>query len=967
MEEMTIWEQYTVTLNKDPRMGFGIAVSGGRDKPSSADGDPSVIISDVVRGGPADGRLQTRDRIVMVNAVSMIGVTSSFAIQTLRTCGRTANLTVKRSRKIQIPSSRSASHVPSQDSFRSGANRHDDFASDEDDGYRANKPNSYHLQSRDQNSDYSRGYSTNNYSVDRERQNQNNDSYNERSYSHYSERHASKSDYDQYSQDDINERQSHAETYERRSEDGSYYRSNHGSDSNASPVPLVSSGFKRLPQLEDQLKPMRATLVKSRSNEEYGLKLGSQIYVKHMTPTGLAAKEGILQEGDLVLKINGVVTENMSLADTKRLIEKSEGKLDLWVLRDNQQILVSLPEMHDSDAYSSDEIEDISDIESDNVRHPKQNIPRAEPDGIVKELSRIPDTPNGRLVVPSIELNSEPLYDQPAKEQSIYSTWPRAPVRRLSDDYSVGYSPDTKLVSFVKEESIGLRLAGGNDVGIFVAGVQSGSPAEKQGIQEGYQILKVNNVSFQNLTREEAVLFLLDIPRGEEVLIEAQNKQDIYRKMLLSNVGDSFHIRTHFDYDATNPYTLNFSRGDVFRVMDTMHDGKLGAWLASRVGPDFKELEKGIIPNKSRAEQIANVEVVQKLSTSSSGARAEFWKMRGLRGVKKNLRKSKDDLAALTARNKFPPYEKVVLREANYKRPVVVLGPITDVALQRLSSEWPEECEMAQTVPRGEGTSVVIKLDAVQKIAERNKHALLDITPSAIERLNYIQYYPIVVFCNPESKQGVKVMRQRLCPQTNRSCRKLYAQAVKLKKYCSHLFTATINLSSGSDSWYLSLKNIIKEHQSRPIWFAEEKDASRTDDGLEMINEPMASTSDYLSCDSRANSDYEDTDAEGGAYTDNEMEDTFEEPALARSSEPVRDEDDYPATHFHGYGNRESPLQSHSPEQVQAAQAEGQKREELDDRQYEISRLKKKFAHARTSYSSEEEEEDYSWGPATEL
>lgn len=47
------------------------------------------------------------------------------------------------------------------------------------------------------------------------------------------------------------------------------------------------------------------------------------------------------------------------------------------------------------------------------------------------------------------------------------------------------------MVRFIKAKSIGLRLAGGNDVGIFVAGVQEGSPAEIQGIMEGDQILQV--------------------------------------------------------------------------------------------------------------------------------------------------------------------------------------------------------------------------------------------------------------------------------------------------------------------------------------------------------------------------------------------------------------------------------------------------------------------------------------------
>ena len=41
-----------------PGFGFGIAVSGGRDNPHFANGDPSIAISDVLKAGPAEGRLQ---------------------------------------------------------------------------------------------------------------------------------------------------------------------------------------------------------------------------------------------------------------------------------------------------------------------------------------------------------------------------------------------------------------------------------------------------------------------------------------------------------------------------------------------------------------------------------------------------------------------------------------------------------------------------------------------------------------------------------------------------------------------------------------------------------------------------------------------------------------------------------------------------------------------------------------------
>jgi S1-C subfamily serine protease len=46
-------------------------------------------------------------------------------------------------------------------------------------------------------------------------------------------------------------------------------------------------------------------------------------------------------------------------------------------------------------------------------------------------------------------------------------------------------------VSFVKEGSVGLRLVGGNNVGIFVDGVRPNSPAQEQGMKEGDQIMQV--------------------------------------------------------------------------------------------------------------------------------------------------------------------------------------------------------------------------------------------------------------------------------------------------------------------------------------------------------------------------------------------------------------------------------------------------------------------------------------------
>lgn len=75
---------------------------------------------------------------------------------------------------------------------------------------------------------------------------------------------------------------------------------------------------------------------------------------------------------------------------------------------------------------------------------------------------------------------------------------------------------------------------------------------------------------------------------------------------------------------------------------------------------------------------------------------------------------------------------------------------------------------------------------------------MLDITPNAVDRLNYAQWYPIVVFLNPDTKQGVKNMRTRLCPESRKSARKLYERALKLRKNNHHLFTSELGWRGGS-------------------------------------------------------------------------------------------------------------------------------------------------------------------------
>ncbi|XP_072472889.1 tight junction protein 1 isoform X2 [Notamacropus eugenii] len=873
MEETAIWEQHTVTLHRAPGFGFGIAISGGRDNPHFQSGETSIVISDVLKGGPAEGQLQENDRVAMVNGVSMDNVEHAFAVQQLRKSGKNAKITIRRKKKVQIPVTR-----PDPDPV----------SENEEDSY-------------DEEVHDSRGTRS-------------------------------------------------GPVVGRRSEK-SWVR-----DRSASRERSLSPRSDRRSVASSQpAKPTKVTLVKSRKNEEYGLRLASHIFVKEISQDSLAARDGNIQEGDVVLKINGTVTENMSLTDAKTLIERSKGKLKMVVQRDERATLLNVPDLSDSiHSANASERDDISEIQSlasdhsnrshDRPRRSRSRSPdqRSEPSDHSRHSPQQPS--NGSLRSREEERNSKPgavstpvkNTDDPMPTKSVEEavvernekqtpTLPEpkpvyAQVGQPDVDLPVSPSdgllpnsthedgmlrPSMKLVKFRKGDSVGLRLAGGNDVGIFVAGVLEDSPAAKEGLEEGDQILRVNNVDFTNIIREEAVLFLLDLPKGEEVTILAQKKKDVYRRIVESDVGDSFYIRTHFEYEKESPYGLSFNKGEVFRVVDTLYNGKLGSWLAIRIGKNHKEVERGIIPNKNRAEQLASVQYT--LPKTAGGDRADFWRFRGLRSSKRNLRKSREDLSAQPFQTKFPAYERVVLREAGFLRPVTIFGPIADVAREKLAREEPDIYQVAKSEPRDAGTdqrsSGIIRLHTIKQIIDRDKHALLDVTPNAVDRLNYAQWYPIVVFLNPDSKQGVKTMRMRLCPESRKSARKLYERSHKLRKNNHHLFTTTINLNSMNDGWYGALKEAIQQQQNQLVWVSEGKADGATSDDLDLHDDRLsylsAPGSEYsmYSTDSRHTSDYEDTDTEGGAYTDQELDETLNdevgtppESAITRSSEPVRED-----------------------------------------------------------------------------
>ncbi|RZF42526.1 hypothetical protein LSTR_LSTR004445 [Laodelphax striatellus] len=721
--ERIVWEFHQVTLTRVPGYGFGIAVSGGRDNPHFTNGDPSIAISDVLKAGPAEGKLLVNDRIMSANGQSLENVEYATAVQVLRDSGNTVALVVRR--RVVLP---------------------------------------------------------------------------------------------------------------------------------LSPEPQT----------------LRFQLAKSRKKDDFGLVLGCKIFVREV----VKPQDGNgVQEGDILLKINNHSTDGMSLKEARKLIESSKEKLNIVVRREAAR---SLSQSAESTALPTKDGNYLDSLNGTN--YSSQNLyvqPPTRQQQLLDDKSNL--LPRGRSRNPLMDVVSLSQLDRPASPQSPHHSHshshsrsrsgldeppdpPRPPPPRPEDYYSTGTRqqmlydddpllmqrsklpmPDPRFITFQKEGSVGIRLTGGNEVGIFVTAVQPGSPASLQGLQPGDKILKVNDMDMKSVTREEAVLFLLSLQ--EQIHLIVQHRRDEYEQIVASQRGDSFHIKAHFNYDQPNKGEMSFRKGDVFHVIDTLHNGVVGSWQVLRIGRNNQEVQKGIIPNKARAEELATAQfnATKKELTASESRGSFFRRRRNSHRRSKSLSKDHwDDVVFGDSISKFPAYERVVLRHPGFIRPVVLFGPVSDIARDKLLKDFPDKFSSPQLennmedMAKSQKSSGIIRLSAIRDIMERGKHALLDITPNAVDRLNYAQFYPIVIFLRAETKHVVKELRSGLTKGQHKSSKKLFEQCQKLEKVWGHVFSCSVTLNGGSsDSWYRKVRELIDKNQTSPVWMSESKpDEALSDDFL---------------------------------------------------------------------------------------------------------------------------------------
>ncbi|KAH8359140.1 hypothetical protein KR093_004599 [Drosophila rubida] len=830
--DRTTWEYHTVSVTRVPGYGFGIAVSGGRDNPHFANGDPSIAVSDVLKGGPAEDRLQVNDRIISVNGVSLENVEYATAVQVLRDSGNTVTLVVKRRVPLNAATAIPAQHQHSHSMSSMGL-----------------------------------GLTNGNGNVS------------------------------------IN--------------GGVNVVNGNGLAGSQAPSAVMSS-MSQPNSLNSSLvqstgtgsggggvgQPIKVTLTKGSKKDDYGIVLGCRLFVKEISTKAreqLSANGYSLLEGDVITRIHNTnCGDTMSLKEAKKIIDGCKERLGLVVLRDitnqqqqqaaasqlnnsgHQQAMVAnanLYATHQAQVSScSNNLDEAyvpggASYSSQNlyVQPPTRtsNGPSVNGNGnglLNEEKSNL--TPRGRSRGPLMDGVSLQQLDRPVTPtnggRGRVEEPPRPPPPRGAQEdfyssrrqlYEERQSAEPRFISFQKEGSVGIRLTGGNEAGIFVTAVQPGSPASLQGLMPGDKILKVNDMDMHGVTREEAVLFLLSLQDRIDLIVQYCKEE--YDEVVTNQRGDSFHIKTHFHCDNPSKGEMAFKAGDVFRVIDTLHNGVVGSWQVLKIGRGHQEMQRGVIPNKSRAEELATAQFnATKKEMNANESRGNFFRRRRSthRRSKSLSRENWDDVVFSDSISKFPAYERVVLRHPGFVRPLVLFGPVSDLAREKLAKDYPDKfCTPLQdddakaggtangssaSAAGGSGGSNsnnkcrIVRLSHIRDIMDRGKHALLDITPNAVDRLNYAQFYPIVIFLKTDSKHVIKQLRHGLPKAAHKSSKKLLEQCQKLERVWSHIFSTQIVLND-EESWYRKLRDSIDLQQSGAVWMSESKPVeSLSDDFL---------------------------------------------------------------------------------------------------------------------------------------
>ncbi|NXI76003.1 CAR10 protein, partial [Rhipidura dahli] len=389
-----------------------------------------------------------------------------------------------------------------------------------------------------------------------------------------------------------------------------------------------------------------------------------------------------------------------------------------------------------------------------------------------------------------------------------------------------------------------ISILGGNRTGIYVQWVKPGS-------QLRVPSLKEEVLSLENCTREVAYLSLLhwDEPSSLIFQLDLEGYQPLRAALEEGKKcpGDSFYVRTNVSLlEPSDPYALCVQCREVLHVTDTMHKGRL-EWYCSRVDPfTGRDLDKGTVPNYSRAHQLLKIQEKHQMPGQQKGHRNNLKKraLGQLRLVKSKPQRSPEqppqqlwlDPCSDPDMN-LKPYSLVRPVVVKTPRPVVLspscIAPrlirnLLDLPTSRLDfhvcpagrqhTTHAQEHPVSRTAPQDQRQSGRIRM--IREAMEKNKHCLLELGFEGVRDLIKSEIYPIVIHVEVTEK-NIRGLRSLLGKAGQRDSEVLkVCRAVERALHTLPCSWARVEPHAWSHVEELPkvVRGCIFQEQTRPLW-----------------------------------------------------------------------------------------------------------------------------------------------------
>lgn len=405
-----------------------------------------------------------------------------------------------------------------------------------------------------------------------------------------------------------------------------------------------------------------------------------------------------------------------------------------------------------------------------------------------------------------------------------------------------------------------ITIVGGNQTGIFVSHVTSGSAAEQCGLKEGSELLELERVLFgggnvllSQCTAEVAHFSLQWWT--EPSALKHQTNPEAYAKLstqlsLPTFMGaDSFYVRVNLNIEPHgDPPSLCVSCDDILHITDTRYNEKYH-WRCSLVDRNTaKPLQMGTMPNYNRAQQLLLVRL-RKMSMEQKDFKKKMFlkktsgRVRLVKAVNPSCRgigSSQQVFYTLSKRHEehLIPYSLVHPVQVQTKRPVIFSPSLLSRGLiERLLQPAESGLKFNNCPPEPVSSSegkdkkvflldssspeqtLGIRLKSIQDVISQNKHCLLELGVQCVEGLLRQGIYPIVIHIRPKNKKHKRLRKFfPRCGEDGVMEEVCQAEELQLETLPLLYYTLDPNTWSCTDELLVALHNAIQSQQKAVAW-----------------------------------------------------------------------------------------------------------------------------------------------------